>query len=93
MTFPFMEDPVPPGHGESQRVLDAIASTPEYSVIVVLGDGIPQVEKRFGDLGKALEYREKVRGELKEQGYNFFFVGVMDEDNVEAGWLEDDEAS
>lgn len=90
MTYPFMEDPVPPGHGEPTWVLDAVAATPEYSVVVVLGDGVPRVEARYGRLENALARREKVRGELKAANYNFFFVGVMDEDDPERGWLEDE---
>jgi hypothetical protein len=95
MSYPFMDDPIPPGHGESQHSLDAtmdaIEKTPQYSVIVVLGDGVPTVEKRFADLGEALEYRTKVAQELKDANYRFSFCGVMDEDDPERGWLEDED--
>ncbi len=90
MTYPFMDDPVPPGHGE--RVADVFdAAPPSYGVVVVLQDGNPKVEKRFERLDKALAYREKVRAELKAANHHFFFVGVCDEDDPERGWLEDED--
>lgn len=88
MTYPFMEDPVPPGHGESLRVEERDRV---YSLIVVLGDGNPEVEERFTRLDKAVERRGAVRAQLRAQGYNFFFVGIMDEDDPESGWLGDDD--
>lgn len=90
MTFPFSPDPIPPGHGETATVERGTDRT--YVVLVALVIGGPEsVESRWGDLKKALEERDRVRDELVLANYRNFHVGVMDDDDPERGYIEEDE--
>lgn len=86
MTHPFVDDPVPPGHGEPSR--DMPLGDHTYEVMVTLGDGVPRLENRWGDVDMALTERDRLRKELKEKGYHSFHVGVIDQDDPERGWLD-----
>lgn len=89
MTYPLAADPLPPGHGEA--TIERPDADRTYVVLVTLGDGVTNVESRWGRLDKALEERDRVRAELVLQNYRDFHVGVQDEDDPEKGWLDGDE--
>lgn len=88
MTYPFMDDPVPPGHGETGAVAEAGRT---YRVVVTLADGVSNREKGFGDPTKAFEEADRARAELVLANYRTFHVGVIDDDDPERGYLSPDD--
>lgn len=85
MTFPFMDDPVPPGHGESLR--EAPEGPRTYEVVLRIGDEKPDVVGKWNDLDVAFKEADKERDAVRGLGYIDFFVGVRDENEPER-WLE-----
>jgi hypothetical protein len=66
-------------------------SNTTFQVIVVLGDGNPTVDSEWGSFDAAQAEADKVHDDLAKAGYTQFFVGVIDEDNPENGWLTADD--
>jgi hypothetical protein len=78
-------------NGERRRLDWWPSSSREYEVQAVLPDGNPEPVGRYGNLRKAQEAAESERELLRKQNYRLFFVGVIDVNDPERGWLQEDD--
>ena len=78
------------GPGVTPFELGGWPSGKTYQVVVVFPDGNPEVASYWGNLDQAFAEATKLRAQLAVGGGQFF-VGVVDEDDPERGWLQPNE--